>query len=172
MKRLSIKAIVITISLLVLCILFAGCGNNTSTDIPEVETKEEQSTETKQEQNTTQQETETNTDTHPTETEKLSVYERLSDKEKDFADIMLKGLQYFNNPKTVSITYAYYNSGTDSWAITVSEQNAMGGYTQTDYDLARNGKITKPMFNHVKTGLDSHFNLDLINEYISGYANR
>lgn len=102
----------------------------------------------------------------------LSAYERMTDKEKDFADVMLKSLQYFNNPKTVSVTYAYYNSGTDTWSITVSAQNQMGGYTETDFDLQRNGEITKPIFNHIKTGLDSHFDLTLINEYISDYANR
>lgn len=102
----------------------------------------------------------------------LSPYEKMNDTERDFADVMLKSLQYFKNPKTVSVTYAYYYKVTDSWSVTISAQNSMGGNTVEDYDLDRNGKITKSLLPHVKTGLDSRYDLDLINEYISDYANR
>ena len=102
----------------------------------------------------------------------LSAYNRMTDREKDFVDVMLKSLQYFKNPKTVSVTYAYYRSATDSWAVTVSAQNSMGGNTVEDYDLERNGKITKALLPHVKTGLDSNYNLNLINEYIFDYTNK
>lgn len=97
-------------------------------------------------------------------------YERLSDRDRELTDVFFRCVGQFKNPSSVSITYAYYNSVTDSWSISVRAQNSMGGYTEEDYDLDRNGKITKPIFDHIKTGLDGRYNLDLINEAIADYT--
>lgn len=97
-------------------------------------------------------------------------YERLSERDRELTDVFFRCVGQFKNPSSVSITFAYYNKVTDSWSISVRAQNSMGGYTEEDYDLDRNGKITKPIFDHIKTGLDGRYNLELINEAIADYT--
>lgn len=97
---------------------------------------------------------------------KQSAYDRLSNKEREFVDVVLKAVNSFYNPSSVTIKYAYYHDVTDRWSISVSAQNKMGGYSEVDYDLDRDGTLIDPFFKHVRTGLDSGYNLDLVNEAI------
>lgn len=99
----------------------------------------------------------------------LPAYDRLDSNEKKLVDAFIAGVDIFYNPQSTSLKYAYYHSATASWAITVSAQNKMGGYSEKDYTLYEDGRIEEVLLNHIRMPGD-YYDLDLINEAIKELA--
>ncbi|MBQ9832108.1 MAG: Ig-like domain-containing protein [Clostridia bacterium] len=102
-----------------------------------------------------------------------SAYEQLSANEREFVDTFLLGVDSFYNPSSVTVKYIHKNSGDFGWDVTVSAQNQMGGYSEQDFDLSNDGKLSKPMLPHVDMSAvnGQSYNLDLINKAISELNN-
>lgn len=99
-----------------------------------------------------------------------SAYDRLDEDEKELVDALLAGIDKFYDPGSVSLKYAYHHGTGDSWAITVSAQNQMGGYSEKDYNLYEDGRLEEPVFNHVRMP-GNYYDLDLVNEAIKECTN-
>ena len=99
-----------------------------------------------------------------------TTYDKLSPLDKKFFDTFIKGINTFYNPKSVIIKYIYGfdsdgNHMVDSYDITVSAENQMGGHSEEDYTVYSDGTIKKPILPHIDMG-SRHYNLDLINKAI------
>lgn len=103
-----------------------------------------------------------------------SSYEQLSADKREFVDTFLLGADSFYNPSSVTVKYIHKNSGDFGWDITVSAQNQMGGYSEQDFDLSKDGKLSKPILPHVDMSdvNGQSYNLDLINKAISELNNQ
>lgn len=98
-------------------------------------------------------------------------YERLTDEERELTDALFRGLDQFVNPSSIRLTFAKpYSTEDGKWEISVIGENKVGGNLEKDFDLERDGTLTEPLFNHIKTGMKEYYRLDLINEVISDYV--
>lgn len=99
-----------------------------------------------------------------------SAYDRLDANEKELVDAFVAVVDCFYNAGSTSLKYAYHHSTDNSWAITVSAQNQMGGYSEKDYNLYADGRIEEPILNHVRMSGD-YYDLSLVNEAIKELTN-
>lgn len=95
-------------------------------------------------------------------------YDRLSEKERIFVDVVLKYIDQFKNPDSVVIKGIEYTSG--SWTVKVTAQNSFGGNNTTVYYLSESLGFwnweSLDMDMDISISPDSSYDLNLINEAI------
>ncbi|MCM1579405.1 MAG: Ig-like domain-containing protein [Ruminococcus sp.] len=94
--------------------------------------------------------------------EEKAAYDRLASYEKEFVDALLKYINSFKNPQSVTVTGVKQN-GSGEWWVEINAMNGFGGYSNQGYVLTSSKMQESDI---ISTSGSTVYDIDLINQAI------